>query len=170
MIWIHITNIFFLQFLFFVLLHFDWQLADSMLGIRWLIQLMFSHVHHLTSECQSTQCWVNVNLGRVSKQLGQILTRDQPFKPRQRREKVPSKIDRNCSFKNFLKNHWMVPKSHFLGVLVTPFHFHSKWYKFFQQHIIKPSYLLKVHSFIDGYETKIISWLKNSSCSWEVLR
>lgn len=95
MIWIHITNIFFLQFLFFVLLHFDWQLADSMLGIRWLIQLMFSHVHHLTSECQSTQCWVNVNLGRVSKQLGQILTRDQPFKPRQRREKVPFKIDRN---------------------------------------------------------------------------
>lgn len=94
-IWIHITNIFFLQFLFFVLLHFDWQLADSMLGIRWLIQLMFSHVHHLTSECQSTQCWVNVNLGRVSKQLGQILTRDQPFKPRQRREKVPFKIDRN---------------------------------------------------------------------------
>lgn len=95
MIWIHITNIFFLQFLFFVLLHFDWQLADSMLVIRWLIQLMFSHVHHLTSECQSTQCWVNVNLGRVSKQLGQILTRDQPFKPRQRREKVPFKIDRN---------------------------------------------------------------------------
>lgn len=95
MIWIHITNIFFLQFLFFVLLHFDWQLADSMLGIRWLIQLMFSHVHHLTSECQSTQCWVNVNLGRVSKQLGQILTRDQPFKPRQRREKLPFKIDRN---------------------------------------------------------------------------
>lgn len=95
MIWIHITNIFFLQFLFFVLLHFDWQLADSMLGIRWLIQLMFSHVHHLTSECQSTQCWVNVNLGRVSKQLEQILTRDQPFKPRQRREKLPFKIDRN---------------------------------------------------------------------------
>ena len=95
MIWIHITNIFFLQFLFFVLLHFDWQLADSMLVIRWLIQLMFSHVHHLTSECQSTQCWINVNLGRVSKQLGQILTRDQPFKPRQRREKLPFKIDRN---------------------------------------------------------------------------
>lgn len=94
MIWIHITNTFFLQFLF-VLLHFDWQLADSMLGIRWLIQLMFSHVHHLTSECQSTQCWVNVNLGRVSKQLEQILTRDQPFKPRQRREKLPFKIDRN---------------------------------------------------------------------------
>jgi len=39
-----------------LIFNFDWQLADLMLVIRWLMPLMFSPVLLLTSECPA-ECW-----------------------------------------------------------------------------------------------------------------
>lgn len=54
-IWFYYNQHFVTLILTSLIFNFDWQLADLMLVIRWLMPLMFSPVLHLTSECL---CWI----------------------------------------------------------------------------------------------------------------
>ena len=56
LIWFYYNQHFVTLILTSLIFNLDWQLADLMLVIRWLMPLMFSPVLLLTSECLA-ECW-----------------------------------------------------------------------------------------------------------------